>query len=242
MKCPGQDSRYWKPDAIFETTCPQCKKPVEFFRDDPTRKCSSCGHRFANPEMDFGCAAYCKFADQCIGSLPPELVAQRDNLLKDRIAIEMKKYFNKDFKRIGHATKVARYAEKIGRTEGGNMAVILASAYLHDIGIHEAKRKHGSTAAKYQEVEGPPIAGAILEKLGASSDLIEEVCDIIGHHHHPRDEETLDFKVLYDADRIVNIEEAHKQNQLPADKIRQMIDKGFLTRSGRETATEALLT
>lgn len=242
MKCPGQDSRYWKPDAIFETTCPQCKKPVEFFRDDPTRKCSSCGHRFANPEMDFGCAAYCKFADQCIGSLPPELVAQRDNLLKDRIAIEMKKYFNKDFKRIGHATKVARYAEKIGRTEGGNMAVILASAYLHDIGIHEAKRKHGSTAAKYQEAEGPPIAGAILEKLGASSDLIEEVCDIIGHHHHPRDEETLDFKVLYDADRIVNIEEAHKQNQLPADKIRQMIDKGFLTRSGRETATEALLT
>jgi len=108
MKCPGQDSRYWKPDAIFETTCPQCKKPVEFFRDDPTRKCPSCGHRFANPEMDFGCAAYCKFADQCIGSLPPELVAQRENLLKDRIAIEMKKYFGKDFKRIGHATKVAR--------------------------------------------------------------------------------------------------------------------------------------
>lgn len=241
MKCPGQDSRYWKPDAIFEATCPQCKKPVEFFRDDPTRKCPSCGHRFANPEMDFGCAAYCKFADQCIGSLPPELVAQRDNLLKDRIAIEMKKYFNKDFKRIGHATRVARYAEKIGRTEGGNMAVILASAYLHDIGIHEAERKHGSTAAKYQEAEGPPIAGAILEKLGASADLIEEVCDIIGHHHHPRDEETLDFKVLYDADRIVNIEDAHKQNPLPADKIRNMIDKGFLTRSGRETATEVLL-
>ncbi len=242
MKCPGQDSRYWKSDAIFETTCPQCKKPVEFFRDDPTRKCPSCGHRFANPQMNFGCAAYCKFADQCIGSLPPEFVAQRDNLLKDRIAIEMKKYFNKDFKRIGHATRVARYAEKIGLAEGGNMAVILASAYLHDIGIHEAEKKHGSTAAKYQEAEGPPIAGAILEKLGATADLIEEVCDIIGHHHHPMDEETLAFKVLYDADRIVNIEEAHKQNPLPAEKIRNMIDKGFLTQTGRKTATEALLT
>jgi HD superfamily phosphohydrolase YqeK len=240
MKCPGQDSRYWKPDAIFETTCPQCKTLVEFFRDDPTRKCPSCGHRFANPEMDFGCAAYCKFADQCIGSLPPELVAQRENLLKDRIAIEMKKYFGKDFKRIGHATKVARYAEKIGRIEGGNMAVILASAYLHDIGIHEAERKYESTAAKYQEAEGPPIAKAILEKLAASADLIEEVCDIIGHHHHPRKEETLNFKVLYDADRIVNIEEAHRKSPLPADKIQNMIDKGFLTRSGREAATDAL--
>jgi predicted HD phosphohydrolase len=241
MKCPGQDSRYWKPDAIFETTCPQCKKPVEFFRDDPTRKCPSCGHRFANPEMDFGCAAYCKFADQCIGSLPPELVAQRENLLKDRIAIEMKKYFGKDFKRIGHATKVARYAEKIGRIEGGNMAVILASAYLHDIGIHEAEKKYESTAAKYQETEGPPIARTILEKLGASADLIQEVCDIIGHHHHPREEETLNFKVLYDADRIVNMEEANKKSPLPADKIQHMIDKGFLTRSGRVTATEALM-
>lgn len=241
MKCPGQDSRYWKPDAIFETTCPQCKKPVEFFRDDPTRKCPSCGHRFANPEMDFGCAAYCKFADQCIGSLPPELVAQRENLLKDRIAIEMKKYFGKDFKRIGHATKVARYAEQIGRAEEGNMAVILASAYLHDIGIHEAERKYDSTAAKYQEAEGPPIARAILEKLGASADLIEEVCDIIGRHHHPGKEETLNFKVLYDADRIVNIEEAHKKSPLPADKIQNMIDKEFLTRSGRETATDALM-
>ena len=241
MKCPGQDSRYWKPDAIFETTCPQCKKPVEFFRDDPTRKCPSCGHRFANPEMDFGCAAYCKFADQCIGSLPPELVAQRENLLKDRIAIEMKKYFGKDFKRIGHATKVARYAEKIGRIEGGNMAVILASAYLHDIGIHEAEKKYDSTAAKYQEAEGPPIARAILQKLGASADLIEEVCDIIGHHHHPKKEETLNFKVLYDADRIVNIEEAHKKIPLSADKIQNMIHKGFLTRSGRETATDTLM-
>ena len=24
MKCPGQDSRYWKPGAIFEEKCPEC--------------------------------------------------------------------------------------------------------------------------------------------------------------------------------------------------------------------------
>jgi len=113
--------------------------------------------------------------------------------------------------------------------------------YLHDIGIHEAEKKYESTAAKYQETEGPPIARTILEKLGASADLIQEVCDIIGHHHHPREEETLNFKVLYDADRIVNMEEANKKSPLPADKIQHMIDKGFLTRSGRVTATEALM-
>lgn len=241
MKCPGQDSRYWKPGSIFEAKCPECEKTVEFFKDDTTRKCTHCGHRFANPQMDFGCAAYCKFADQCLGSLPPELMAQRDDLLKDRIAIEMKRYFKQDFKRIGHASRVARYAEKIGIAEGGNMAVILAAAYLHDIGIHEAERKHQSTAARYQEAEGPPIARGIMEKLGADENLIEEVCDIIGHHHHPRAEETLSFKVLYDADLIANIEDNQKESPSGPEKIKKIIDSSFFTENGKKIAEQQLL-
>jgi HD superfamily phosphohydrolase YqeK len=241
MKCPGQDSRYWKSDSIFEAKCPECGKTVEFFKDDTTRKCGHCGHRFANPELDFGCAAYCKFADQCIGTLPPEILAQRDDLLKDRIAIEMKKYFKQDFKRIGHASRVARYAQKIGVAEGGNMAVILAAAYLHDIGIHEAERKHHSTAAVYQEQEGPPIAKSIMEGLGANEVLIEEVCDIIGHHHHPRKEETLNFKVLYDADLIANIEDNQKEKQSEPEKIIKIIDSSFFTENGKKIAAKQLL-
>ena len=241
MKCPGQDSRYWKPGAIFETKCPECGHAVEFFKDDTTRKCGHCGHRFANPTLDFGCAAYCKFADQCIGTLPTELLAQREDLLKDRIAIEMKKYFKKDFKRIGHAMRVARHAQKIGMAEGGNMAVILAAAYLHDIGIHEAEKKYNSTAARYQEKEGPPIAESIMKELGASDDLIEEVCDVIGHHHHPREDETLNFKVLYDADLIANIEDNHKDHPVNTDKIKKIIGTSFFTQSGKVTAGELFL-
>ncbi|MFZ2630540.1 MAG: HD domain-containing protein [Desulfosalsimonadaceae bacterium] len=241
MKCPGQDSRYWKPGSIFEADCPECGKIVEFFKDDTTRKCNHCGHRFANPKLDFGCAAYCKFADQCIGTLPAEMLAKRDDLLKDRIAIEMKKYFNKDFRRIGHASRVARHAEKIGMAEGGNMAVILASAYLHDIGIHEAERKYQSTAAVHQEQEGPPIARSIMENLGASTPLIDEVCDIIAHHHHPRKEETLNFKVLYDADLISNVEEKQKENPSSRAQLERIVSRCFFTESGRKTAGKTLL-
>ena len=64
---------------------------------------------------------------------------------------------------------MARYAEKIGMAEGGNMAVILASAYLHDIGIHEAERKYQSTASKYQEAGRPAHRRSIMENLGASA-------------------------------------------------------------------------
>ena len=57
---------------------------------------------------------------------------------------------------------MARYAEQIGKEEKGNLAVILPAAYLHDIGIQEAERKYQSTAARYQEELGPPIARDIL--------------------------------------------------------------------------------
>lgn len=241
MKCPGQDSRYWKPGAIFEAKCPQCGSTVEFFKDDTTRLCKECGHRFLNPEMDFGCASYCQYADQCIGNLPPELIAQKENLLKDRVAVEMKRYFKQDFKRIGHASRVAGYAEKIGKEEQGDMAVILISAYLHDIGIKEAERKHGSTAAKYQEEEGPPIAKAILDRLGAKEALIEEVCDIVGHRHDPRPAESIEFKTVYDADIIANLEEKHWKNPIDSEKLAGIIDKFFLTKSGEKLARKVLL-
>ncbi|MBF0226079.1 MAG: HD domain-containing protein [Desulfobacterales bacterium] len=241
MKCPGQDSRYWKNDSIFEVKCPKCGSFVEFFKDDTARKCPKCEHRFANPNMDFGCASYCKYAEQCIGSLPNEVLEKKDNLLKDRVALDMKKYFQSDFKRIGHASKVARYAEKIAQIEGGDMAVIIIASYLHDIGIHEAERKYESTAPKYQEKEGPPIAKQILLNLSANQELIEEVCDIVGHHHHPRKEESINFKVVYDADRIVNIEDKQKEKALNINTIKKIIEKSFLTETGKKLAEDIFI-
>ncbi|MEJ2588618.1 MAG: HD domain-containing protein [Deltaproteobacteria bacterium] len=232
MKCPGQDSRYWKPDAIFEAKCPECGNDVEFFKDDTTRKCKKCGHRFLNPGLDFGCAAYCKYAEQCIGNLPPELIAQKDDLLKDRVAIEMKRHFKKDFKRIGHAGRVARYAEEIGKKEQGDMAVILVAAYLHDIGIQD-KEDH--------EIEGPPIAREILERLDAQEALIDEVCDIIRHHHHPTDGDSVNFKCLYDADLLANLEERQKETPMDPGELTGIIHTSFLTDTGRNMATRHLL-
>ena len=241
MKCPGQDRQYWKQGAIFNVKCPECGTEVEFFKDDTTRKCSKCGHRFLNPQLDFGCASYCQYAEQCIGNLPPELLAQKEDLLKDRVAIEMKRYLKQDFKRVGHAIRVARYAEQIGREEGGNLAVILCTAYLHDIGIKEAERKHNSTAAKYQEEEGPPIAREILTRLGAKQELIDEVCDIVAHHHHPKEDETINFKSLYDADLITNLEEKQKENPIEPEKLAGIVEKSFLTGSGANLARKVLI-
>jgi len=231
MKCPGQDTRYWDSGAIFEIKCPSCGHTEEFFKDESTRKCKKCGFTIRNPKMDFGCAAYCKFADQCIGELSEEM---KQELLKNRVAVEMRSYFGDDTKRIEHANRVADYAEKIAKELNADLAVVLIAAYLHDIGIKEAENKYNSTASKFQEELGPGIAREILTKLNAGAKLIDEVCDIIGHHHSPREHESENFKAVYDADQIINILE--NKNKLTKDEIIQAIKLNFLTHYGRGLA------
>lgn len=176
MICPGQDTRYWKPGDIFEVDCPRCGSKLEFFKDESARRCRSCQTMVANPRMDFGCAAYCKYAEQCLGEMTPDLLAKRKDLLKDRVAVEMKKYFRQDFQSISHAMKVSRYAEQIASDEKADLAVVISAAYLHAIACPE-----GETSAP---APGPVCGGlgtvqALLTPLGPGEEFIDDVLDTI---------------------------------------------------------------
>ena len=67
--CPGQDTQFWTPDNIFDKPCIHCGQMIEFFRDDLRRACPHCGEYMVNPENDMKCAAWCKFADECLAQL-----------------------------------------------------------------------------------------------------------------------------------------------------------------------------
>jgi hypothetical protein len=195
MKCPGQDTQYWTAGAIFEVACPECNKTVEFFKDDTMRRCSHCGHRFVNPRMDFGCAAYCQYAEQCIGDLPPELVAQQEDLLKDRVAVAVKRHLKTDFKRIGHITRRARHAERLGREAGANLPVVLISALLWDLDENPDSNE-------------APVARAILEQLKAPPPLVDQVCAIIAARGTPGSRDNAEYQVIADADAQADREKA----------------------------------
>lgn len=82
LKCPGQDSRYWKPDDIYHVACVHCRRMIEFFKDDLRRKCPDCGKYTVNPKNDLGCAEWCKFGPEClaqIGQLRPRSAPADDN-------------------------------------------------------------------------------------------------------------------------------------------------------------------
>jgi hypothetical protein len=216
MKCPGQDTQYWQADAIFDVTCPECGKTVEFFKDDTLRKCNHCGHRFINPQMDFGCAAYCQYAEQCIGNLPPELIAQKDDLFKDRIAVAVKRHLKTDFTRIGRASRVARHADQIGRKAAANMAVILSAAYLHVL-------------------EGP-VAEEILESLQAPAGLTAAVMDILsGDSDAPA--KGVEQEVLADAIRIEALEAGVKAGKSAAISVQ---DDDFFIPAAADLARQVL--
>jgi hypothetical protein len=80
-----------------------------------------------------------------------------------------------------------------------------------------------------------------MEDVGAAPPMIDEVCDIIGHHHHPRQEETLNFKILYDADLIANIEDTAKKKEPDKKHLENVIEKNFLTKTGRKRASDIFL-
>lgn len=69
-RCPGQDQRFWKPEDIFDIQCPFCGTEIEFWKDEPLRPCSSCGKEIRNPRLDLGCAKWCQYAEECLGTLP----------------------------------------------------------------------------------------------------------------------------------------------------------------------------
>jgi hypothetical protein len=119
----------------------------------------------------------------------------------------MEKYFASDQRRIDHALQVSLYAGELLAYIDADPVVTLASAYLHDIGIPMAERKHGSSSGKWQELEGPPIAREILSDLGAESVFTEQVAEIIANHHTRDGVKSPEFRVIWDADALVNFAE-----------------------------------
>lgn len=154
--------------------------------------------------------------------------------MRDTLIEEMKKLFGKDQKRIDHALAVLSYAEQIQQSEGGDSLIVSAAAILHDIGIHEAERKYNSPAGKYQEIEGPPIAEEILKRHNVAPEAVEHICRIIANHHSAKDIDTIEFRVLWDADWLVNIPDEF--GDASKEKLQQIIDRTFKTDKGRQMA------
>lgn len=116
-------------------------------------------------------------------------------------------YNGADVRRIHHLIKVTGFADAIAEAEVADETtryILRIAAILHDIGIHEAERKYGTSAGPYQEQEGPAVAREILGKLSMPEDITQRVCWLIAHHHTVKPIGGIDHQILLEADFLVN--------------------------------------
>ena len=100
-----------------------------------------------------------------------------------------------------HTLRVCRLCERIGVAEGVDMDVLLAAAYLHDIGRSYQDESNGAVC---HAEKGARMAGPIVEKLALSEAQKKNILHCIRSHrfrgrHEP---ETPEARVLFDADKL----------------------------------------
>ena len=137
-------------------------------------------------------------------------IAIRLALEEPKVLQAMIRYNGTDARRIAHAMKVWGYAKSIAELERLDVEereVLCYASILHDIGIHNAEKIHGSNAGNYQELEGPPVARELLAPLGLPKAVVDRVLFLVGNHHSYGKVDRADFRILVEADCIVNAQE-----------------------------------
>src|SRR5665647_303330 len=92
-----------------------------------------------------------------------------------KVALAMMQKNSGDIKRIEHSLKVFGYAQLLGVTElldDKTFEILELTALLHDIGIHVAESKYGTSTSHLQETDGPPVASEILKSLDFKSEAV----------------------------------------------------------------------
>ena len=98
---------------------------------------------------------------------------------------------------LDHAERVLYWCERLGEAVGADLEVLRLAALLHDVAVPTAGRE------RHFE-EGARMARELLSELGLSEEKVEAVASAIRAHSTfgGPEPETLEEKVLFDADRL----------------------------------------
>ncbi len=236
--CPG--SQKFRQPQPEEVKCPNCGREAEIWTDEIQITCPNCKHVILRIKEGASCLDWCRYALECVGERVYNNYMQNKSVTtKEKLIKELEDYFGTDTKRINHAKKVMGFAEELLKQEKADWHIVIPASILHDVGIKVAEEKYGSSAGHLQEKEGPEIARKILLKMGFKKEDIIEICDIIKYHHSPGKLTSQNFKLLYDADWLVNLkDEVDTKNKV---KLKAIIEKVFLTDTGRKLAEKFYL-
>ncbi|MDH3554676.1 MAG: hypothetical protein OEU80_14295 [Deltaproteobacteria bacterium] len=235
ISCPGQNTMFWKPDDIFDVRCPNCDRPVEFWKDDSKRTCD-CGHRFLNPKRDLGCLEYCKYAEQCM----PEMFEGESlkALYRDRLLVTAKIKMKPDDASLERSQKIAELVEEILDEEGGQPKVVFAATILGNLVLNS--QAHGEQSASSAQGDSPSaITRKVLADIGTEKEVTDQVCQIIENRINGTSSEDLDSKIVSDALMLADL--LDKKALLEEATLERLVDSKIQTETGKRVAREQLL-
>jgi putative nucleotidyltransferase with HDIG domain len=110
----------------------------------------------------------------------------------------LNRYLSNSEYRWKHTLRVAQFGKVIAENEAADVELIVAACLLHDIAWFDTNaansREHGRLGAK--------IARPILESLGYDQTKLENICYSIATHVDEDNPDTLEAKILSDADNV----------------------------------------
>lgn len=154
-------------------------------------------------------------------------------MITDELIIKMTEFNAGDPKRIQHFIKVYEFVHVIAVQEGleeETRRILDIASIMHDIGIRPSEEKYGCCNGKLQEKEGPAYARDMLAEFPeVTANETERVCYLIAHHHTYENVDGLDYRILLEADFLVNAME----DDLKKEAIVNFRNKVFETRTGK---------
>jgi uncharacterized protein len=95
-----------------------------------------------------------------------------------------------------HTLRVCNYGKLLAEAEGANVELVVAGCLLHDVAVFDTgeRKDHGRLGAE--------IARPLLRELGYSPVEVENICYSIASHVDVADLQTLEAKIVTDADNI----------------------------------------
>ncbi|MBQ1554988.1 MAG: HD domain-containing protein [Clostridia bacterium] len=149
-------------------------------------------------------------------------------------------YYKGDPCRIHHFLKVHDLARIIGMLEGldkETLFVLEAAAAVHDIAVHWCELKYGRCDGKLREQEGPPLCRDMMQALGFEEQVIERVCWLVAHHHTYEQIESIEHRILAEADTLISLYE----DDVSREGVQNTYDTLFKTETGRFFCRKMLL-
>ena len=141
---------------------------------------------------------------------------------------------------INHFLKVWAFAKTIGEQEGlddQTQLTLELAAVVHDIACPLCRQKYGNANGKYQELESPPLVEDFFAGMPVERDMAERISWLVAHHHTYTAGEEKDFRILLEADFLVNAYE----DGMTAEQCKTAKDRVFRTETGKQYLEEMFL-